>query len=44
MRLFVNEINGDKCVLHGDAHRHVAYSLRSRVGDAVTLCPQDGCD
>ncbi len=44
MRLFVNEINGDKCVLRGDAHRHVAYSLRSRVGDAVTLCPQDGCD
>ncbi len=44
MRIFVDEIKGDKCVLRGDSHRHVAYALRSRVGDAVTLCPQDGYD
>lgn len=44
MRIFVDRIDGDKCVLKGDAHRHVAYALRSRVGDAAVLCLQNGKD
>lgn len=44
MRIFTSKIKGDSFVLDGDSHRHVAYSLRSRVGDSITLCPQDGYD
>lgn len=44
MRIFTGEIKGNSFVLEGDSHVHVAYSLRSKVGDAVTLCPQNGYD
>lgn len=44
MRIFTGAIQGEKYVLEGDAHRHVAYALRSKTGDKITLCPQDGCD
>ena len=44
MRIFTSKIKGDRVVLDGDSHRHVAYALRSKVGDRITLCPQDGCD
>ena len=44
MRIFTSAIKGNVYVLDGDSHRHVAYALRSRVGDKITLCPQDGFD
>ena len=44
MRIFIGAIPGEKYVLEGDAHRHIAYALRSKTGDRITLCPQDGYD
>lgn len=44
MRIFTDKIESDKYVLTGDAHRHVAYAQRSKAGEAITLCPQDGYD
>lgn len=44
MRIFTDKIEGDKYVLTGDAHRHVAYAQRCKAGEAITLCPQDGYD
>lgn len=44
MRVFTDEIKGSEYILTGDDHRHVAYSLRSKVGDEIVLCPQDGYD
>lgn len=44
MRIFTDETLGENCVLTGGNHRHVAYALRSKVGDEMVLCPQDGYD
>ena len=44
MRIFTDKIEGDEYVFGGDSHRHIAYALRCRTGDRITLCPQDGYD
>lgn len=37
-KIFVTSIDGEKIVLEGDDHAHLAYALRSRIGDKVTVC------
>lgn len=43
-RLFVNEIIGDEVVLDGEQSRHIAKSLRMRVGDMLMLCDGNAND
>ncbi len=33
----MEEVNGDKIILTGEDHNHLAFSLRSRVGDEITI-------
>lgn len=37
-KIFSDNVKNGKCVLVGDDHTHLAYSLRSRVGDKVIVC------
>ena len=37
-KLFVEAVNGDKVILDGEQSRHIAKSLRMRVGDMLTVC------
>ncbi len=37
-KIFVTSIDGSRVTLTGDSHAHLAYALRSRVGDEVILC------
>lgn len=37
-KLFLDKINGDEIIITGDEHKHIAYSLRMRVGDEITVC------
>jgi 16S rRNA (uracil1498-N3)-methyltransferase len=37
-KIFVSSIDGEQVSLTGDSHAHLAYALRSRVGDEVILC------
>ena len=42
-KLFFDKINEDSVVITGDEHKHIAYSLRMRKGDALVICC-DGVD
>ena len=37
-KIFVTSIDGSTVTLTGDSHSHLAYAMRSRVGDKVILC------
>lgn len=37
-KIFVTSIEGNNVVLTGDSHAHLAYALRSRVGDEIVVC------
>ena len=37
-KIFITSIDGDTVTLTGDSHAHLAYAMRSRVGDKVILC------
>ena len=37
-KIFVTSIEGSNVVLTGDNHAHLAYAMRSRVGDEVIVC------
>ncbi|WP_444243602.1 RNA methyltransferase PUA domain-containing protein [Eubacterium sp.] len=41
-RLFLDEISGNEVILDSEQSRHIAKSLRMRVGDMLMLC--DGED
>lgn len=43
-KMFVNEIDGDKVILNEEQSRHIAKSLRMKVGDMLTLCDGAGSD
>lgn len=36
-KLFLEEVKSDKIILTGEDHNHLAFSLRSRVGDELTI-------
>lgn len=42
-KIFTDRKEGGKFVLNGDNHRHLAFSLRSRIGDKLIVC-HDGTD
>ncbi len=42
-KIFITSVDGNEIVLSGDDHNHLAYSMRSRVGDEVVACC-DGTD
>jgi len=42
-KIFTDNINGNKAILTGDKHNHLAFSLRIRPGNVITLC-NDGID
>ncbi len=37
-KIFITSIDGQTVTLTGDNHAHLAYAMRSRVGDKVILC------
>lgn len=37
-KIFISSIDGETVTLTGDSHAHLAYAMRSRVGDKVVLC------
>ncbi len=37
-KIFITSIDGQTVTLTGDSHAHLAYAMRSRVGDKVVLC------
>lgn len=37
-KLFLDNVDGDVITLVGDDHKHIAYSLRMRKGDEITVC------
>lgn len=37
-KLFLDKVDGDMIILTGDDHKHIAYSLRMRKGDEITVC------
>lgn len=37
-KLFLDKVDGDVITLTGDDHKHIAYSLRMRKGDEITVC------
>ena len=37
-KIFLNEIKSNEIVISGDEHKHIAYSLRMRVGDEIVVC------
>lgn len=37
-KIFITSIDGETVTLTGDSHSHLAYAMRSRVGDKVVLC------
>ncbi len=37
-KIFITSIDGETVTLTGDSHAHLAYAMRSRVGDKVILC------
>ena len=37
-KLFIDNVDGDVITLVGDDHKHIAYSLRMRKGDEITVC------
>lgn len=37
-KIFVTSIEGNNVILTGDNHAHLAYAMRSRVGDEVIVC------
>ena len=37
-KIFITSIDGQTVTLTGDSHAHLAYAMRSRVGDKVILC------
>lgn len=37
-KLFLDKIDGDKIVITGEDHKHIAYSLRSKKGDEIVVC------
>ena len=37
-KLFFDRVDGDEIILTGDDHKHIAYSLRMRRGDELTIC------
>ena len=37
-KIFITSIDGETVTLTGDSHSHLAYAMRSRVGDKVILC------
>ena len=43
-KLFIDYIPNEKIILDGEQARHVAKSLRMRVGDTLTISAGDGCD
>ena len=43
-RLFLDEISGDEVILDAEQSRHIAKSLRMRVGDMLMLCDGEGND
>lgn len=42
-KIFSDNLENGKFVLTGDDHAHLAYALRARVGDEITVC-NDGVD
>ncbi len=42
-KLFLSGVSGDEIIITGDEHKHLAYSLRARRGDELTVC-SDGYD
>ncbi len=42
-KLFVKSVRGEQITFTGDDHKHIAYSLRMRRGDELTVCA-DGVD
>ena len=42
-KIFSDNFENGKFVLAGDDHAHLAYALRARVGDEITVC-NDGVD
>lgn len=43
-RLFLDEISGNEVILDAEQSRHIAKSLRMRVGDMLMLCDGEGND
>ncbi len=39
-KLFVKKIDGNEFTITGDDHKHLAYSLRARKGDEITICAE----
>lgn len=42
-KLFINKTDGSEIKISGDDHKHIAYSLRMKKGDEITVC-SDGTD
>ncbi len=43
-RFFTNNINGDVAYITGEDAKHLATSLRAKIGDEITLCDTLGSD
>ena len=43
-RFFLEEAPGELAVLDGEDGRHIARSLRMRIGESLTLCDCRGTD
>lgn len=43
-KFFVDNINGKTHTIYGDDAIHISKSLRSKVGDIITLCDNNGVD
>ena len=37
-KIFLKEIKSNEIIIVGDEHKHIAYSLRMRVGDEIVVC------
>lgn len=39
-KLFIDKIDNHKIIISGEEHKHIAYSLRMKKGDEITVCSQ----
>ena len=39
-KLFIDKIDNSKIIISGEEHKHIAYSLRMKKGDEITVCSQ----
>ena len=39
-KLFIDKTDNHKIIISGEEHKHIAYSLRMKKGDEITVCSQ----